>query len=72
MGQKVSPISLRAFINKITDSRWIASKFEYAGLLAEDLRIRRFIEKRLKKAGLAGCYRTFCKKIVVSIRLSSE
>ena len=31
MGQKVSPISLREFINKITDSRWIAGKKDYAG-----------------------------------------
>ena len=46
MGQKVSPISLREFINKITDSRWIANKKEYAPKLAEDLKIRKFIEKK--------------------------
>ena len=33
MGQKVSPISLREFINKVTDSRWIAGKKDYAALL---------------------------------------
>ena len=33
MGQKVSPISLREFINKFTDSRWIAGKKDYANLL---------------------------------------
>ena len=53
MGQKVSPISLREFINKITDSRWIAGKKDYAALLAEDVKIRKFVEKKLKKAGLA-------------------
>ncbi len=53
MGQKVSPISLRVSINKTPDSRWIAGKKEYATKLAEDLTIRRFIERKLKKAGLA-------------------
>ena len=47
MGQKVSPISLREFINKVTDSRWIAGKKDYAALLAEDIKIRKFIEKKL-------------------------
>ena len=50
MGQKVSPISLREFINKITDSRWIAGKKDYAALLAEDVKIRKFIEKKLKNS----------------------
>ena len=53
MGQKVSPISLREFINKVTDSRWIAGKRDYANLLAEDIKIRKFIERKLKRAGLA-------------------
>ena len=53
MGQKVSPISQRLGINKVTDSRWIAGKKDYAKLLAEDNKIRTFIEKKLKKAGLA-------------------
>ena len=53
MGQKVSPISLREFINKITDSRWIANKKEYGAKLAEDIKIRKFIEKKLKKIRFA-------------------
>ena len=52
MGQKVSPISLREFINKITDSRWIAGKKDYAALLAEDIKIRIFLEKKVKISGL--------------------
>ena len=53
MGQKVSPISQRLSINKIADSRWIAGKKDYAALLEEDVKIRKFVEKKLKKAGLA-------------------
>ena len=71
MGQKVSPISLREFINKITDSRWIAGKKDYAALLAEDVKIRKFIEKKLKKAGLAKVViERFAKKVVVTIHTS--
>ncbi|HNY24957.1 MAG TPA: 30S ribosomal protein S3 [Alphaproteobacteria bacterium] len=71
MGQKVSPISLREFINKITDSRWISNKKEYANLLAEDLKIRNFVEKKLKKAGLAKTViERFAKKVVVTIHTS--
>ena len=71
MGQKVSPISLREFINKVTDSRWIAGKKDYANLLAEDVKIRKFIEKKLKKAGLAKVViERFAKKVVVTIHTS--
>ena len=71
MGQKVSPISLREFINKVTDSRWIAGKRDYANLLAEDIKIRKFIERKLKKAGLAKVVvERFAKKVVVTIHTS--
>ena len=71
MGQKVSPISLREFINKVTDSRWIASKKDYANLVAEDDKIRKFIGKKLKKAGLAKVViERFAKKVVVTIHTS--
>ena len=71
MGQKVSPISLREFINKITDSRWIANKKDYAAWVAEDDKIRKFIEKKLKKAGLAKVViERFAKKVVVTIHTS--
>lgn len=71
MGQKVSPISQRLGINKITDSRWIAGKKDYAALVAEDIKIRKFIEKKLKKAGLAKVVvERFAKKVVVTIHTS--
>ena len=71
MGQKVSPISQRLGINKTTDSRWIAGKKDYAKLLEEDHKIRVFIEKKLKKAGLAKIViERFAKKVVVTIHTS--
>ena len=53
MGQKVNPIGLRLGINRTWDSRWFANKATYGDLLHEDLRIRRFLEKRLSQAGVS-------------------
>jgi small subunit ribosomal protein S3 len=52
MGQKVNPISLRLGINKTWDSRWFADG-DYATLLHEDLRIRKFLHKKLAQAGIS-------------------
>jgi small subunit ribosomal protein S3 len=52
MGQKVNPIGLRLGINRTWDSRWYDDR-GYAKLLAEDLKIRAFLEKRLAQAGLS-------------------
>ena len=53
MGQKVNPIGLRLGINRTWDSRWYADTGAYAGLLHEDLRIRKFLKKRLAQAGVS-------------------
>ncbi len=53
MGQKVNPIGLRVGINRTWDSRWYANNREYGALLHEDIRIRRFLQKRLHQAGVS-------------------
>src|SRR3546814_513788 len=53
MGQKVNPIGLRLGINKTWDSRWFANKADFAGLLHEDVKIRKFLESNLKQAGIS-------------------
>ncbi len=53
MGQKVNPIGLRVGINRTWDSRWYANTREYGALLHEDIRIRRFLQKRLHQAGVS-------------------
>ncbi len=53
MGQKVNPIGMRLGINRTWDSRWYADGSEYGKLLHEDLKIRTFLEKRLKQAGVS-------------------
>lgn len=52
MGQKVNPIGFRLGINRTWDSRWFADR-NYAPLLHEDMRIRKFIRKRLAQAGVS-------------------
>jgi small subunit ribosomal protein S3 len=52
MGHKVNPIGLRLGINRTWDSRWFASR-DYADLLHEDLRIRKFLFDKLKQAGVS-------------------
>jgi small subunit ribosomal protein S3 len=53
MGQKINPIGLRLGINRTWDSRWYAGGREYARLLQEDLRIRKFIAKNRRQAGIS-------------------
>ncbi|SDZ62621.1 small subunit ribosomal protein S3 [Evansella caseinilytica] len=52
MGQKVNPIGLRVGIIKDWESKWYADK-DYADLLHEDIKIREYLEKRLKEASLS-------------------
>ena len=52
MGHKVNPIGFRLGINRTWDSRWYASG-NYADLLHEDLRIRKFLLDRLQQAGIS-------------------
>jgi small subunit ribosomal protein S3 len=52
MGQKVNPIGLRLGINKTWDSRWYADG-NYADMLHEDIKIRKYVKKELASAGVS-------------------
>lgn len=52
MGQKVNPIGLRLGINRTWDSRWFSNK-DYADLLHQDLKLRKYIHDRLSQAGVS-------------------
>ena len=54
MGQKVSPIGLRIGINKTWESSWYAGNKDFAKYLNNDVKIRRYLEKKLKDASLAS------------------
>jgi len=52
MGQKVNPIGLRLGVNRTWDSRWYADG-NYADLLHEDLKIRKYLHEKLVQAGIS-------------------
>jgi small subunit ribosomal protein S3 len=52
MGQKVHPIGFRLGFTKTWRSRWYAEK-EYAGLLHEDLALKKDLKKRFAHAGVS-------------------
>ncbi len=53
MGQKVNPVGLRIGVIRDWESKWYAGK-DYADLLHEDIKIREYIEKRLKDASVSS------------------
>ncbi len=52
MGQKISPTSLRTGITKDWQSRWFGGR-KYIPFLKDDLKVRTFLGKKLKGAGVA-------------------
>ncbi len=52
MGQKVNPYGIRLGINKTWSSRWF-SKNEYTKFLHQDLKIKSYVEKKLKNASIS-------------------
>lgn len=53
MGQKVNPVGLRVGITRDWNSRWYANKKDFASLLNEDVKIRKFLTAKLKDALLS-------------------
>ena len=54
MGQKVSPVGLRLGINKTWQSKWYAGNKDFAKYLDNDVKIRKFLEKKLKDAAVSS------------------
>ncbi|MCW2277810.1 30S ribosomal protein S3 [Heliophilum fasciatum] len=52
MGQKVNPKGLRIGVIRDWDAKWYAGK-NYADLLHEDIKIRKYIKKKLFAAGIS-------------------
>jgi small subunit ribosomal protein S3 len=53
MGQKINPNGFRLGITTDHKTRWYADK-NYADLVAEDVKIRRFLAKTLERAGISS------------------
>lgn len=52
MGQKINPIGLRVGVIRDWEAKWYAEK-DFASLLHEDLKIRKFIDNELKEASVS-------------------
>jgi small subunit ribosomal protein S3 len=53
VGQKVNPIGFRVGVIRTWDSRWFAKGALYAQQVHEDFKLRNYIKKKLKHAGVA-------------------
>lgn len=53
MGQKVSPVGLRIGINRGWEANWYANKSDFSKYLENDLKIRKFLSKKLSDAGVS-------------------
>ncbi len=53
MGQKVNPNGLRIGINKDWQAKWYANNKDFSKTLEKDVKIREFIDKKLKNASVA-------------------
>ena len=54
MGQKTHPVALRLQLTKNWSSNWFPKKGAYATDLAEDIKLRKYLKKRLQDASVAG------------------
>jgi small subunit ribosomal protein S3 len=52
MGQKINPVGFRLAVNKNWSSRWYANKKNFAPMLAEDIKVREFLKKKLAHASV--------------------
>ena len=67
MGQKINPNSLRLGIIRNWTSNWF-SKNEYAALLHQDYNLRKFLNDRLKAAGVSKItLERLAKRVIVTI-----
>ncbi len=54
MGQKTHPKGLRLEVNKNWTSNWFPKKNAYANDLAQDIKLRKYLKKRLQDASVAS------------------
>ncbi|MDA1117864.1 MAG: 30S ribosomal protein S3 [Proteobacteria bacterium] len=52
MGQKINPIGFRLAVNRNWSSRWYANSRLFPGMLAEDIKVRGFLKKKLAHASV--------------------
>jgi small subunit ribosomal protein S3 len=53
MGQKIHPTGFRLSVSRNWSSRWYASNKDFAGMLAEDIKVREYLKAKLKNASVS-------------------
>jgi len=53
MGQKINPTGFRLSVSRNWSSRWYASNRDFAGMLAEDIKVREYLKTKLKSAAVS-------------------
>jgi small subunit ribosomal protein S3 len=53
MGQKIHPTGFRLSVSRNWSSRWYASNTDFAGMLAEDIKVREYLKAKLKSAAVS-------------------
>src|ERR1700712_1393525 len=53
MGQKIHPTGFRLAVTRNWSSRWYASNKDFAGMLAENIKVREYLKKKLKNASVS-------------------
>jgi small subunit ribosomal protein S3 len=53
MGQKINPTGFRLAVSRNWGSRWYASNRDFAGMLAEDIKVREYLKTKLKSAAVS-------------------
>ena len=53
MGQKIHPTGFRLAVSRNWSSRWYASNRDFAGMLAEDIKVREYLKAKLKNAAVS-------------------
>jgi len=52
MGQKINPVGFRLAVNRNWSSRWYANKRSFGPMLAEDIKVRDFLKRKLAHASV--------------------
>ncbi|HPR45201.1 MAG TPA: 30S ribosomal protein S3 [Ottowia sp.] len=53
MGQKIHPTGFRLPVTRDWSSRWYANNRDFAGMLAEDIKVREYLKSKLKNAAVS-------------------
>jgi small subunit ribosomal protein S3 len=53
MGQKIHPTGFRLSVSRNWASRWYANNRDFAGMLAEDIKVREYLKGKLKNAAVS-------------------